>query len=657
MAETVKRGYGVNPTSADHTFSGSVSATEFYGSGANLIDLPTTPIIMSWTFSSTTTSGDPGSGKMRFNNSDYSNVNELYFNNINGSGLNIANSFVKLTSGDDIYIKQADSVNLAVHFQVSGVVIDNSGWHTIPVAFVDQGDTPIGNNKTVAVGFETYRATNLGEVNTASNIGSANEVFKQKTGVDLEFRTFDSLGPVDIITSGDKLVVSASDHTLDTGEVNTASNVGGETGIFKQKSGVDLEFYTLSAGQNINLIQNGDVIGISANDNDSWPSVSADYFTSTETDTLLSNKLDVSAESWPTVSADYYLSSETDALLNNKLDTSAYSPGEVNTASNVGGETGIFKQKNGVDLEFYTLSAGPNIALIQNGDVIGLSGVDPVAGSGETNTASNTGNGEGIFAQKTGVDLQFKSILGENLLVSADGDEILLSAAPGAGEANTASNVGGGENVFKQKSGVDLEFRTLKSIGPVDIITSGDNLVVSAAAAAAGSSTYKSNKLYFKYYSTNSQLPNFGDSNPQMNDMYGNPSWANGGFQTDLSTVEGIFIPPVDITKVNIHLSARLANINGGNPAPAGTTVTFTVHFVETEATTKSVLTTADIDLTTTTSLNQNAAQQANDPSSNQVTVDLGTTIPAGAIIGTSVTCSTNWGVVGNFLLSIDYVE
>ncbi|KKM22731.1 hypothetical protein LCGC14_1622280 [marine sediment metagenome] len=34
--------------------------------------------------------------------------------------------------------------------------------------------------------------------------------------------------------------------------------------------------------------------------------------------------------------------------------------------------------------------------------------------SGQSNTASNVGTGEGVFAQKVGVDLEFKSLLGEN---------------------------------------------------------------------------------------------------------------------------------------------------------------------------------------------------------------------------------------------------
>lgn len=51
------------------------------------------------------------------------------------------------------------------------------------------------------------------------------------------------------------------------------------------------------------------------------------------------------------------------------------------------------------------------------------------AGSGEVNTASNVGSGEGVFYQKTGVDLEFRSIkAGDNVLVVDNDDEIVISA-------------------------------------------------------------------------------------------------------------------------------------------------------------------------------------------------------------------------------------
>ncbi len=84
--------------------------------------------------------------------------------------------------------------------------------------------------------------------------------------------------------------------------------------------------------------------------------------------------------------------------------------------------------------------------------------------SGESNTASNVGTGTGVFAQKSGVDLQFKSLIaGTNIEITYDSTGITISATGSAsGEANTASNIGvGGVGVFAQKSGVDLQFKNI----------------------------------------------------------------------------------------------------------------------------------------------------------------------------------------------------
>lgn len=53
--------------------------------------------------------------------------------------------------------------------------------------------------------------------------------------------------------------------------------------------------------------------------------------------------------------------------------------------------------------------------------------------SGEANTASNLGAGEGVFAQKVGVDLQFKSLVaGSSISLSSTGTEITIGSLAGA---------------------------------------------------------------------------------------------------------------------------------------------------------------------------------------------------------------------------------
>jgi len=156
--------------------------------------------------------------------------------------------------------------------------------------------------------------------------------------------------------------------------------------------------------------------------------------------------------------------------------------GEVNTASNVGGGEGIFKQKTGVDLELKTLVAGANVTLTPAASTITIAAA---AGSGETNTASNVGAGSGVFKQKTGVDLEFKTLVaGTNVTITPATDTVTI-AATSSGETNTASNVGGGEGVFKQKTGVDLEFKTLVA-GANITLTPGASTVTIAASGGGG---------------------------------------------------------------------------------------------------------------------------------------------------------------------------
>jgi len=98
-----------------------------------------------------------------------------------------------------------------------------------------------------------------------------------------------------------------------------------------------------------------------------------------------------------------------------------------------------------------------------DGDLI-VSGSITVLGSssfsGSSETASNLGSGEGTFAQKVGIDLQFKSLVGQgSIAISSDATQIYISSSAsgsgggGSGDVTNAVNVGAGQGIFANKSG------------------------------------------------------------------------------------------------------------------------------------------------------------------------------------------------------------
>lgn len=102
--------------------------------------------------------------------------------------------------------------------------------------------------------------------------------------------------------------------------------------------------------------------------------------------------------------------------------------------------------------------------------------------SGESNTSSNLGAGEGLASAKSGADLPFKSLLaGSNITLASDANTVTInSTASGGGETNTSSNVGTGTGIFKQKSGVDFQFKSLLSGNGVNISSASNEITLSA---------------------------------------------------------------------------------------------------------------------------------------------------------------------------------
>jgi len=104
-------------------------------------------------------------------------------------------------------------------------------------------------------------------------------------------------------------------------------------------------------------------------------------------------------------------------------------------------------------------------------------------GGGEDNTGANVGSGTGlVFRDKTGVIINFKTLLqGSNITLTDNADDITI-AATGGGEVNTSSNVGTGVGLAKAKNVFDLPFRSIINSSKISWTENTDDIVATIVA-------------------------------------------------------------------------------------------------------------------------------------------------------------------------------
>ncbi len=166
-----------------------------------------------------------------------------------------------------------------------------------------------------------------GEANTASNQGAGGVgVFKQKTGVDLEFKSVNA-GSSRVSVTDD---VGNNEVDIDVVEANlTHDNIGGTLGIAKGGTGQTSKTPAFNALAP--TATKGDVIAHNGTNN-------VGLAVGSDGQVLKANSAMATGLEWAAEGA---------------------GSGEANTASNVGtGGVGVFKQKSALDLEFKRINAG-----------------------------------------------------------------------------------------------------------------------------------------------------------------------------------------------------------------------------------------------------------------------------------------------------------
>ncbi len=178
--------------------------------------------------------------------------------------------------------------------------------------------------------------------------------------------------------------------------------------------------------------------------------------------------------------------------------------GEANTASNLGstsGRQGVFAAKSGVDLRFKSLVAAGGLSLSADASEVTVDGSGKVGTARTIGTSGLATGGGDLSADRTiGVPIasQAEAEAGTDNakamtpLRTAEAIAALAPGGGGSGEANTASNLGDGEGLFASKSGVDLRFKSLEESGLVGLSSDANEVTIavpkaSEAEAQAGS--------------------------------------------------------------------------------------------------------------------------------------------------------------------------
>jgi uncharacterized protein (DUF2252 family) len=180
---------------------------------------------------------------------------------------------------DDFYVTQNDPntdevvVNLRAgaidHGTLTGLGDDDHTQYTLvdgTRAFT--GDQSMGSN----------RLTNVGAPTADTDAARLQDIPPGFYGINVkqsdDAASFIGIGTVAFNTSDfyitqndpntDEVLVSFRGLPVGTGEANTASNLAGDEGLFAQKSGVDLQFKSLTAGTNVTLTSDANAVTITA---------------------------------------------------------------------------------------------------------------------------------------------------------------------------------------------------------------------------------------------------------------------------------------------------------------------------------------------------------------------------------------------------------
>lgn len=161
---------------------------------------------------------------------------------------------------------------------------------------------------------------------------------------------------------------------------------------------------------------------------------------------------------------------------NNGSDVTISASGSLTTGTTltIGGPPYAFKDHNNLHFRTLISDTPDNIKVSFDESFVHVSGITSVL------NGQNVGTGVGqVFKQRTGTTMQFRTIEGTgDTAIYQVGDRILISATGSVSGTTQATNVGTGIGIFKSKTGNTLQFRTLVGSGGTCITQVGDEVII-----------------------------------------------------------------------------------------------------------------------------------------------------------------------------------
>jgi hypothetical protein len=118
-----------------------------------------------YSFDSSTTMADPGSGDLRINNAAWASVTQMALSDLTSGGTDITQVLNTLAVGDNLYIQDQENAANYARYSVTSALTDNTSWHQVPLTFVSAAGAAPAHGAALLVRFNAGGAGGaLGDV-------------------------------------------------------------------------------------------------------------------------------------------------------------------------------------------------------------------------------------------------------------------------------------------------------------------------------------------------------------------------------------------------------------------------------------------------------------------------------------------------------------